>query len=191
MPSSPCLDSNNAQLDDLLAMYDAEFVREAYRLLLGRVPEPQGLDHYLGLVRQGFDKRHILMGIYSSPECKIRLATQPSLRRFFPGHPAWLWPYIGYFLRQLDAWRSRAEVLRRLRIIDNDLYRYRTDSERQLRSLETLLSHGGAGLPGVMSSPHAEGGALRSSAFAHQAAASLTPRAKYFYRLIQNRIINK
>jgi hypothetical protein len=187
----PSLDSSNAQLNDLLAMYDVEFVHEAYRLLLGRVPEPQGLDHYLGLVRQGFDKRHILMGIYSSPECKTRLATQPSLRRFFPGHPAWLWPYIGYFLRRLDAWRSRAEVLLRLRMIDNDLYRYRTDSERQLRSLETLLGHGAAGLPGVMSSPHAEEGALRSSAFADQAAGSLTPRTKYFYRLIQNRIINK
>lgn len=191
MPSTASLGPDQARLEDLLALHDVAFVQEAFRLLLGRAPDPQGLTHYLGHVRQGLDKRHILMDIYSSSECRARLAAQPSLQRFFPGRHAWLWPGIGRLLRRLDGWRSRRDVLRHLRMIDNDLHRHRTDVERQLQRLEALLGHGVVSSPEALSSPDAEEGTFREPEAAGQAPASLTAHSRYLYRLVQNRVANK
>jgi hypothetical protein len=187
----PSLDPDQARLEDLLGLYDAEFVQEAFRLLLGRAPDPQGLAHYLGHVRQGLDKRHVLMDVYSSSECKARLATQPSLQRFFPGRRAWLWPGIGPLLRKLDAWRSRRDVLRHLRMIDNDLHRHRTDVERQLQRLEALLGQNSFNALGALSSPHSEAEASPQPQVAGPIPPSLTAHGRYLYRLVQHRVINK
>jgi hypothetical protein len=187
----PSLDPDQARLEDLLGLYDAEFVQEAFRLLLGRAPDPQGLAHYLGHVRQGLDKRHVLMDVYSSSECKARLATQPSLQRFFPGRRAWLWPGIGPLLRKLDAWRSRRDVLRHLRMIDNDLHRHRTDVERQLQRLEALLGQSSFNALGALSSLHSDAEASPQPQVAGPIPPSLTAHGRYLYRLVQHRVINK
>jgi hypothetical protein len=160
--------------------------------LLGRAADPQGLAHYLGHVRQGRDKRHILMDIYSSSECKTRLATQPSLQRFFPGRRTWLWPGIGPLLRKLDAWLSRREVLRRLRMIDNDLHRYRSDVERQLQRLVAVVGQSSFNAPGTLSPTHSEAEGSQEPQVAAPIPPSLTAHGQYLYRLIQRGVaVNK
>lgn len=190
-PTTLSLDPDQARLEDLLGLHDAEFVQEAFRLLLGRAADPQGLAHYLGHVRQGRDKRHILMDIYSSSECKTRLATQPSLQRFFPGRRTWLWPGIGPLLRKLDAWLSRREVLRRLRMIDNDLHRYRSDVERQLQRLVAVVGQSSFNAPGMLSPTHSEAEGSQELQVAAPIPPSLTAHGRYLYRLVQHSFVNK
>lgn len=191
-PTTLSLDPDQARLEDLLGLHDAEFVQEAFRLLLGRAADPQGLAHYLRHVRQGRDKRHILMDIYSSSECKTRLATQPSLQRFFPGRRTWLWPGIGPLLRKLDAWLSRREVLRRLRMIDNDLHRYRSDVERQLQRLVAVVGQSSFNAPGTLSPTHSEAEGSQEPQVAAPIPPSLTAHGQYLYRLIQRGVaVNK
>src|SRR4051812_39813191 len=52
---------------ELCALQDVEFVRNAYRVLLHREPEPNGLDLYVGMLRDGVAKAGILGAIRYSP----------------------------------------------------------------------------------------------------------------------------
>lgn len=59
------------RLDDFLAYQDADFVRNAYRALLGREPDPEGGSRYLAKIRSGQLSRVEVLGrIRYSPEGK-------------------------------------------------------------------------------------------------------------------------
>lgn len=51
---------------------DAEFVRAAYRELLGREPDAGGFEYHLGLLRDGADRESVLERFTSSEEYRAR-----------------------------------------------------------------------------------------------------------------------
>ncbi|UQZ83957.1 bifunctional 3-demethylubiquinone-9 3-methyltransferase/ 2-octaprenyl-6-hydroxy phenol methylase [Paenibacillus konkukensis] len=87
-------------LSDFLNYHDEDFVRNVYRGLLKRNPEPQGMEYYLGQLRSGtLNKIEILGRIKFSKEArrnniKVKGLTLPFLFNSF-----YKIPILGYFLR--------------------------------------------------------------------------------------------
>ena len=59
-------------LDDLLSYDDEHFIHSAYQILLGRVPDLEGMQHYLECVRAGTSKVEIISQLQLSVEGKSR-----------------------------------------------------------------------------------------------------------------------
>jgi hypothetical protein len=65
-----------AQRIELLLTKDgAEFVAEAFRELLGREPNPGGLDYFTKSLKRGTPKITIIAQILNSPEAKYLLSS--------------------------------------------------------------------------------------------------------------------
>ena len=59
-----------ADLERLMMYHDRQFVELAYRLILGRAAEPDGLSHYLARLRNGDSRREIAFGLANSAEAR-------------------------------------------------------------------------------------------------------------------------
>lgn len=98
--------SEAAMLEVLLSYQDEHFIYHAYRHLLGRTPDPDGMFYYLKRVRAGVSKLEILAQLRLSSEGKSRQATmiglQQAIRRYY-----WLkLPILGPLLQLAGmAWQ--------------------------------------------------------------------------------------
>ena len=63
-------------LDEILALYDEEFVLAAYSATLHRAPDPAGLQSYLTRLRGGQPKESIFLALAQSPEGRQIEATR-------------------------------------------------------------------------------------------------------------------
>ena len=66
-------------LDALLELHDESFVTGAYRLVLGRDPDADGMAAYLGQVRAGRRREVIIAAMAGSPEGRPRAESIPGL----------------------------------------------------------------------------------------------------------------
>jgi glycosyltransferase involved in cell wall biosynthesis len=60
--------ASDTLLNDLLRQEDAQFVASAYTLIMNRVPDPEGLNYYLGCLNSGIPKIRVLDQILASCE---------------------------------------------------------------------------------------------------------------------------
>jgi SAM-dependent methyltransferase len=97
-------------LGDFTALHDAAFLKAAYRGLLGRVPERDGLDHYLGALRSGrLGKIDILGRLRYSAEGRARGVRVQGLLRRYLGRLLFRVPLAGALLRSgYYMWRAPA-----------------------------------------------------------------------------------
>jgi SAM-dependent methyltransferase len=94
-------------LNDLLAYHDEDFVRNAYRAILRREPDPDGWRRYLQGLRTGeLSKREILGRLRYSPEGRAHRVAIAGLLLSYVMHRAFRLPVIGrlaaigsYFVR--------------------------------------------------------------------------------------------
>ncbi len=110
----------------LLALGDEDFVRQAYRLVLGREADPGGLENYLNSVRSGADKAALVAQLALSDEGLQRHATVPGLDALVDAHRIHPVPITQRVLRRLLRplrGPSPEPLERALRAIDNRLYR--------------------------------------------------------------------
>ncbi len=52
---------------------DEAFVTDCYRAVLGREPDEAGLQHWLGLLKEGADRAEVLEGFTGSKEFALQL----------------------------------------------------------------------------------------------------------------------
>lgn len=100
MPSNTA-NSEAATLEDLLPYQDEHFIYHAYRLLLGRAPDPEGMLYYLKRIRAGVSKIEILAQLRLSTEGKSRqvnmIGLEKRVQRYY-----WLkMPIVGPLLKFL------------------------------------------------------------------------------------------
>lgn len=87
-------------INDLVRFDDAEFVRNAYRAILRRVPDAAGFDFYLESLRAArFDKIEILAKLRFSPEGKAKRVHVEGLRLPAMARSAGHLPFVGRFVR--------------------------------------------------------------------------------------------
>jgi len=106
-------------LTDLLHCPDEDFVRNAYRVILLREPEPEGFERYLEGLRSGdLSKREVLARIRYSPEGRARSVTIPGLLPYYVLYRALRVPVLGY-LAAIGAYVIRLpDIARNIRRLD-------------------------------------------------------------------------
>ena len=126
-----------ATIDDLLSRHDEDFVNHAYRLLLGRVPDPSGFMSYVGLVRAGAAKDRLLLAMVTSEEGRRHAAQVPGLDQLQAsgrGQPP------GRLARVIGRWMGGAfePTESGLRAIQNQLYRSEHATQHAQEHLRTI-----------------------------------------------------
>lgn len=109
-------DDDHYHVNDLLHYHDHTFIWNAYRAILKREPDEEGLQQYLKSLRSGrFNKIDILASLRFSPEGKSKNVrvdnlTRPALvRRFYRV------PVLGYLLETLISIARLPAMIRRQR----------------------------------------------------------------------------
>ncbi|NIB42101.1 methyltransferase domain-containing protein [Pseudomaricurvus alkylphenolicus] len=94
----------------VLAYDDCEFVREAYKQLLGREPDPEGLEHYAALLREGGEKTQLLERLWHSEEARLFRENSPhqanlgtDLNKYRSKQKLFQLPLVGPILRVLNG----------------------------------------------------------------------------------------
>lgn len=111
----------------LLAPHDLAFITTAYRAVLGRDPEPEGKEYYLGRLRSGVHKLEIVRQLRRSPEGRTFVPGVAGMDRAIKRHYWANRPLIGFFVRLFTGEQGNSAVQRQLRIIVNELGRLRAD----------------------------------------------------------------
>jgi hypothetical protein len=118
--NDPLLQSSIQSLEEILKLHDEAFVKAAYVAILGRAPDPGGLENYLSQVRAGANKAQILGELARSPEGVAAMRGphgMQHIRKKYGKHP----PIWRRLIRRVSGQR-RESIDRQLRILDNRLY---------------------------------------------------------------------
>lgn len=92
--------SSHYHVDDLLRFHGDEFVRNAYRTILGREPDEAGMAHHLeGLASGRFNKIDVLASLSASPEGRKSPVQLEGLSLPVAVRRLGRLPVIGYFIR--------------------------------------------------------------------------------------------
>ena len=109
------------RLEPLLDLRDEEFVTEAYKMVLCRAPDQDGMAYYLAQLRSGVRKDRIIVELAQSAEGRLRSADLPAIREILREHRRrdhTLWSRL---LRMFSS-ANLESTDRQLRVLDNQLY---------------------------------------------------------------------
>ena len=138
MKNSVPLASQPRTLDELLKLHDEAFVTGAYKVLLGRPPDPEGLENYLRQIRAGTQKSQIVAELAGSPEGRSRSAELPGLGSLIAEHRKGARSFWLRIFRRLSSTPTE-RIERQLRAIDNRLYMMEQRAAEQNRQMAALL----------------------------------------------------
>ena len=127
-------------LDELLACHDDHFVRSAYKTLLDREPDPEGLGYSLGRLRQGISKIQIVAQLKFSKEGNVFAADLPGLKRATNRYQQEQHPLIGWLFKRLHGAETNRPAERHLRAIENQLYLLNIEGSCRFNQIEAALS---------------------------------------------------
>jgi FkbM family methyltransferase len=129
-----------ATLDELLARHDQSFIHCAYQTLLGRDPDEEGLNYYLGRLRSGIPKIQILGQLRRSEEGRDYAADLPRLdttiRRYRWAQKA----IIGGLVRLFSKVEGNNFPERQLRGLESRLFLLGEESNRRFDQMEQALT---------------------------------------------------
>jgi FkbM family methyltransferase len=168
------MDTAALTVDQLLMSYDEDFIQAAYRALLRRVPDPSGMNHYLGRIRAGTSRQDILLQLRLSSEGERVKAAVPGMEALLRRHRLIKTPLIGPVMRWMGFERTRRDALEGLRAIECRARGIAVESQdrldridaacretaRRRAALEVALRASQAGLP---AEPHAGQSSTKSS----------------------------
>jgi FkbM family methyltransferase len=131
-----------SHLNELLVHDDDKFVVGAFQSVLGRVPDPQGFEHYLTQIRSGREKIDILADIRMSPEGRAvrgRVAglTVASWLRKLRNAPVIKWVINAFTLPFVAA-----DGLRNIRGIQSLVHRSNMQQQSDILAVRELLKEG-------------------------------------------------
>lgn len=100
-------------ITELFALDGRDFVTEAYRNLLQREPDEQGMRYYLGRLGLGYGKTSIILQLARSAECRP-IEEMPGLKQFIADEKTenhWLWGWFSRRRRQEKLFREGIQGL--------------------------------------------------------------------------------
>lgn len=130
MSSSPIVAATS--VDELLAYHDADFIHCAYTTLLGRVPDPEGMNYYLHRLRAGRAKIAIIDQLLSSVEAKNYNASVAGLKQALGRYRWEKMPIIGMLFR-------KDTIVQEIRQIESNMYRLNQDMNRRFDAVEQQI----------------------------------------------------
>ncbi len=128
-------------LDELLGLQDRAFVDCAYRTILKRPPDPQGLAHYLAHIRKGIPKTRILMQLRHSREGKRQALRLKGLDAAIRRYRRTQWVFVGGLFRMFDTKTEGDRAIdRSFRVLENRNFLLGEESARRFDRLEKGLA---------------------------------------------------
>ncbi len=103
-------------ITELFSLDGRAFVTEAYRNLLQREPDPNGMAYYLGRLSMGYGKTRVIVQLAKSDECRPHEQIY-GLKRLIQEHnnaSHWLWGWFGRHARMHMAMQSSVTALTRI-----------------------------------------------------------------------------
>jgi glycosyltransferase involved in cell wall biosynthesis len=122
-----------ASLEDLLDYHDEAFVYVAYRTLLRRSPDAEGMAYYARRLRRGFGRLEVLEQICRSKEAQQLAVKLPGLEDALRRNKWLKLPIIGAILRKQTA-------NQKLRSIENQLFLLKESNVRRLDQIEQAIA---------------------------------------------------
>ncbi|QTX22072.1 FkbM family methyltransferase [Comamonas aquatica] len=129
-----------ATLDELLAQHDQSFIQCAYLTLLGREPDPEGLNYYLSRLRTGYSKIQILAQLSLSNEGKAYAPKFSGLDVAIARYQKSKSPLLGWLYRWINGLEGNHPNERKLRSIENQLFAFSHESKCRFNQLETAIA---------------------------------------------------
>ncbi len=103
-------------VNDLLDLHGESFLTQAYRIILGRNPDPSGLANYMAKLKSGTSKLDLLSQLVASQEAKKVGSKFPGLHEITQRHKYSKLPFMGWY-------RPATEQLsKKLNVIENKLF---------------------------------------------------------------------
>ncbi|MBE1445673.1 methyltransferase domain-containing protein [Paenibacillus sp. OAS669] len=129
-------------LSDFLNYHDEDFVRNVYRGLLKRNPDPQGMEYYLEQLRSGkLSKIEILGRVKFSKEAKRNKIKVKGITLPFLSNNLYKIPIVGYLLKLVISIIKLPKIIKNLNQYEMFInYRY-TEQTKKLDILTQELEH--------------------------------------------------
>jgi hypothetical protein len=123
-------------ISELLALDDIDFIDCAYKTLLKRAPDAEGVAHYLQLIRSGVAKMQVVSRLSFSAEGRPRAFSLPGLKRAILQY--WLARSVltGWWYRPIAQVEGETPLECRLRAVENMMIRMARERERESCDLD-------------------------------------------------------
>lgn len=127
-------------LPELLSHNDQQFVQCAYRTLLGREPDSEGMGYYLTRLRSGFRKIEILAQLKSSSEGKSQESTIPDLEKFVAQYQRERYPLVGWIFKAFNNIQGKKSIEQEIRSIGNKIFLMQQEFDKRFDKLEHQIA---------------------------------------------------
>lgn len=131
-------ENQNVDLD-LIKSFDEAFVRKAYRIVLHREVDADGLNHYLGMLRNGANKWDVLGRLRYSVEGRRLGVKIPGLLSRFIKQRLYAIPFLGRLLQILTIIWQLPNIERSYRALENYVYILKKENLGEHLQLSLLL----------------------------------------------------
>lgn len=139
-PTDKKMPNNATTLSELLALHDQQFVRGAYKTLLGRSPDPEGFQYYLDRVRTGFSKTQIVAQLCLSHEGKTYASKLPGLDAAIEKHQKGQRSLIGFLFNLFNGTEGNTPTERKIRAIENQMFLFNEKSLERFNQIEAAIA---------------------------------------------------
>ena len=141
----PGTGKNEFEIQDFLNYHDREFIRNAYRGVLGREPDPEGYERYLTLLRSGVrNKVEILGGLRYSKEGREKNVKIKKLFVKTAVYASFRLPLLGYCVKLVVSVirlpRMLKDIQRDEALAHERFLRHEENLQALSRSMESRLS---------------------------------------------------
>lgn len=134
------MSKNATTLSELLALHDQQFVRGAYKTLLGRSPDPEGFEYYLDRVRTGFSKIQIVTQLCLSNEGKAYSSDLPGLNAAIARYQKQNKSFLGIILKAFNAGEGNGPAERKIRAIENQIFLFEEKNQERFDQIDSAIS---------------------------------------------------
>lgn len=120
-PIPPKIITAASGLGQILELRGEDFIKCAYLTILKREADPEGLENYLRLLREGLPKSEILVALYSSSEANEIGGNIAWMRPVLRTHKFSYLPVIGKLVLNFSIKESKASLAKRLGALEEKI----------------------------------------------------------------------
>lgn len=141
-PLAPVTSSkaSKATVAELLEPLGQQFIYGAYLALLGREPDPEGMNYYLGRLRVGVPKIQILAQLSRSSEGNKYAAKIDGMEKEIRRYEYGQLPFIGWLFRLIWKTEGNSSIERNMRRLENQVYVFSVENSKNFIQVEQNIS---------------------------------------------------
>lgn len=140
MPPSAQATTPITTVNELLVFQDQQFICHAFQTVLGRAPDAEGMNYYLGRIRAGYTKMSILMQLCLSNEGRAYAPNLRGLDSAIQRYQREKYPLIGWLFRKFYGAESNHPIERKLRAIEQQIFLIRDENSRHFKQIAAALT---------------------------------------------------